>query len=120
LGLNNDVAALEALTPDVKSLKDARNAAVHKVAMKAAKVQRESLERDRHAARARKGKPTKAFEWYTSEVATMAREAAAPHQWEIDERIAALRRSYEAIIKSGDLAFRLENVLRQRRRSGNV
>lgn len=34
LGLDGDVVALEALTPDVKALKDARNAAVHKVAMK--------------------------------------------------------------------------------------
>jgi hypothetical protein len=52
LGLTVDVASLEALTPSIKALKDARNAAVHKVAMKAAKVQREIIERDRQAMRA--------------------------------------------------------------------
>ncbi len=46
----------------------------------------------------------------------MARDEAAAHQAEINGRIAALRRGYEAIIKSGDLAFRLENAMRQRRR----
>jgi hypothetical protein len=119
-GLAHDVAALEALTPDVRSLKDARNAAVHKVAMKSAKVQREILERDRRAASARKVKPAKAFVWDSSAVVMMAREAAAAHQTAIEDRIATLRRGYEAIIKSGDLAFRLENEMRQRRRSGIV
>lgn len=118
--LGHDVLALEALTPDVKALKDARNAAVHKVAMKAAKVQRDILERDRRDHRAPRRKRAKTLVWDASAFAPMAGEAAAAHRADIEGRIAALRRSYDAIIKSGDLAFRLENGMRQHRRTADV
>lgn len=63
LGLGDDVVALEALTPAIKSLKDARNAPVHKVALKVAKVQREIMERDRHDWSASKKQRAKALVW---------------------------------------------------------
>lgn len=112
-GLNSDADALEGLTPAITRLKSRRNTTVHKMALKAARFQREEIERERRAAKRKRPLRPKAR---TLPPTWSPPDDEAVLQSELQADTAFLKESYDAVIKSGDLVFRVEYHVRQRQK----
>jgi hypothetical protein len=105
-GLEVEVGRYEATMPDVRALKHRRNQAVHEIALQAAQIQRQHLNSKRQPT---KGKKEPSVDQLTSEVDRFDEDLRR----KVDQRLAHLRAHYENLIRSGDVAFRVENRRRQ-------
>ena len=110
-GLEEEVLKLQALVPSVQALKRDRNATVHRTALREAKVQKQWIEEGRR----NRGKRPSQRALSHAEMISAAQKTEALLRQDIQTRVSKLVDSYTTLVRSGDIAFRLEYDFRKLR-----